>query len=274
MPVNSDTMKRLRISRLGLQLNDLQFKFWPCCFLSEDFSSACRTPNATKEYNRQKRFQHPHISTFLGIGICNLRFEKAARWQDAVQLFQEIPTARLCPSLVSFNSLISCLEKAGQWQLAVLTLLGMADPSNDDPATAATAAASTVPCVPDLLTFNAAISSCEKGAQWQWAIQIFDMMCLCQLRIAPDAISFNAVISSSTEQVECSTNSFPFVLSAYPRKQGRLQDYHNSRILCLAPFSYFSVTSPLRLIGEVCTMAGFFGPTSSHAGIGGASKHH
>jgi len=200
MPVNSDTMKRLRISRLGLQLNDLQFKFWPCCFLSEDFSSACRTPNATKEYNRQKRFQHPHISTFLGIGICNLRFEKAARWQDAVQLFQEIPTARLCPSLVSFNSLISCLEKAGQWQLAVLTLLGMADPSNDDPATAATAAASTVPCVPDLLTFNAAISSCEKGAQWQWAIQIFDMMCLCQLRIAPDAISFNAVISSSTEQ--------------------------------------------------------------------------
>lgn len=153
-----------------------------------------------KEYNRQKRFQHSHISTFLGIGICNLRFEKAARWQDAVQLFQEIPTARLCPSLVSFNSLISCLEKAGQWQLAVLTLLGMADPNNDEPATAATAAASTVPCVPDLLTFNAAISSCEKGAQWQWAIQIFDMMCLCQLRIAPDAISFNALISSSTEQ--------------------------------------------------------------------------
>ena len=221
MPVNSHRMKRLGRLSVGWSFNSTTYS-------SSSFSSACRTQIPQKKYNRQMGFQHPHRSTFLGIGTCNLRFEKAARWQDAVHFFQEIPTARLCPSLVSFNSLISCLEKAGQWQLAVLTLLGMADPSNGNPATAATAAtattaatasASTVPCVhPDLLTFNAAISSCEKGAQWQWAIQIFDMMCLCQLRISPDAISFNAVISSSTEQ---SSLHIPFILCsplAYPRK--------------------------------------------------------
>jgi len=47
---------------------------------------------------------------------------------------------------------------------------------------------------PDLFTFNAAISSCQKGAEWQWALEMFDVMR--QSKITPDTISFNALISS------------------------------------------------------------------------------
>ena len=126
-----------------------------------------------------------------------LRFEKAARWQAAVHLFHEIPTARFCPSLVSFNSLISCLKEAGQWQLSLWTLLQMVHPTCNLGGKAISAVNQLrVPSIwPDIFTFNATISSCANGAHWQWAIQIFDIMC--RSRTTPDTITFNAMISSS-----------------------------------------------------------------------------
>eukprot|EP00438_Fugacium_kawagutii_P036114 Skav236833 [mRNA] locus=scaffold1027:25194:25580:+ [translate_table: standard] len=106
-----------------------------------------------------------------------IRFEKVGLWQNALQLFQDISTARLRPNGVSLNSLMCCLEKAGQWQLALLSLRRC-----------------PITTGPDLFSFNSAISSCEKGAQWQWALQILDVMV--SGSHTPDTISFSAAISS------------------------------------------------------------------------------
>merc|ERR1712048_480113 len=45
---------------------------------------------------------------------------------------------------------------------------------------------------PNVISFSAAISACEKGAQWPWALSLFDGMQ--KARIQPDVITFNAAI--------------------------------------------------------------------------------
>merc|ERR1711933_500087 len=45
---------------------------------------------------------------------------------------------------------------------------------------------------PDVITYNAAISACEKGAQWPRALSLFDRMQ--KARIQPDVITYSAAI--------------------------------------------------------------------------------
>ena len=46
----------------------------------------------------------------------------------------------------------------------------------------------------NVIGFNAAISACEKGGQWQRALSLFDDMC--KAGVSMDVISFNAAISA------------------------------------------------------------------------------
>merc|ERR1711904_202411 len=45
---------------------------------------------------------------------------------------------------------------------------------------------------PDVISFNAAISACGKGGQWRRAVSLLDEMPKCG--VTPDVISFNAAI--------------------------------------------------------------------------------
>ena len=46
----------------------------------------------------------------------------------------------------------------------------------------------------DTISFNAGISSCEKGGHWRHAIALFELMCHAQVPL--DVITFNSIISS------------------------------------------------------------------------------
>lgn len=46
-----------------------------------------------------------------------------------------------------------------------------------------------------MITYNAAISACEKCLEWQWALHLFSTMP--EARLTPDVISLNAAISAS-----------------------------------------------------------------------------
>ena len=46
----------------------------------------------------------------------------------------------------------------------------------------------------DTISFNAGISSCEKGGHWRHAIALFELMCHAQVPV--DVITFNSIISS------------------------------------------------------------------------------
>ena len=56
-------------------------------------------------------------------------------------------------------------------------------------------------CEPDVYSFNAAISACEKGGQWERALSLLSEMPRCG--IEPDVYSFSAAISA------CATASQP-----------------------------------------------------------------
>ena len=47
---------------------------------------------------------------------------------------------------------------------------------------------------PNVISYNAAISACQKRGEWQQAVSLFRAMP--QARITPDVVSYNAVISA------------------------------------------------------------------------------
>ena len=48
--------------------------------------------------------------------------------------------------------------------------------------------------LPDVITYNAAISACEKGEQWQQVLRILAEMR--SVSVLPDVITYNAAISA------------------------------------------------------------------------------
>ena len=53
---------------------------------------------------------------------------------------------------------------------------------------------------PDLISYNAALSTCSKGDQWQLAISLLSAMTL--EKIEADHVSFNSVLSSFCEGLQ------------------------------------------------------------------------
>ena len=60
--------------------------------------------------------------------------------------------------------------------------------------------------VPNIITYSALISACEKGKQPERALEIFDKME--EQSIAPDIITYNALISACERNGCCSSKLF------------------------------------------------------------------
>ena len=110
--------------------------------------------------------------------------EKASEWQLALLLFETRQSESTdgpsdCePDVVLYNAMISALEKCWQWTLALHFLDQMQLQS----------------LVPDGITYSAVISACEKGLQWQMALSILSLAIALSIEI--DTIAFNSAISS------------------------------------------------------------------------------
>lgn len=86
--------------------------------------------------------------------------------------------------MVLLSALISCCEKASEWQLALL-LFGTRQSESTD---------GLSDCEPDVVLYNAMISALEKCGQWTLALHFLDQMQLQSL--VPDGITYSAVISA------------------------------------------------------------------------------
>ena len=104
--------------------------------------------------------------------------EKRAEWQQALNILQQLDTARLQPSLITCNSCISACEKAGQWQVA-LQLLCEVDARY---------------LQPDVITYNSTISAYQKVTQWQVAMSLSHVA---ELHVGHDIITFNSTLSAA-----------------------------------------------------------------------------
>eukprot|EP00438_Fugacium_kawagutii_P026254 Skav215650 [mRNA] locus=scaffold1588:103067:106206:+ [translate_table: standard] len=94
----------------------------------------------------------------------------AAHWHFALKTFEDIGKA-----VISFNTVLSACEKAGQWQ---------ATPGTGTSVTLGDIVAMVLcfeemtkeEVLPDVISYNAVISSFAKGKQWRRALKIFDTM--------------------------------------------------------------------------------------------------
>ncbi|CAK9101589.1 unnamed protein product [Durusdinium trenchii] len=136
---------------------------------------------------------------------------RAAAWQAALELFAKMVEVASADA-VSYSVAISAAEEATAWQDALLLLL--ATPRDAAAPLAFAAAISTVAragharwpwalellrqmareeVLPDVVCFNAAISSCEKAGQWPQALSLLDEL---GRRRTASVVSYSAAISA------------------------------------------------------------------------------
>ena len=117
----------------------------------------------------------PHVYSYsAAISAC----EKGGQWQEALKLFDAMPQSKVQPNVYSYSAAISACEKGGQWQQALMLFDAMPQAKVQ----------------PDVISYNSTISACEKGGQWQQALKLFDAMP--QAKVQPDVISYSAAISA------------------------------------------------------------------------------
>eukprot|EP00397_Hematodinium_sp_SG-2012_P010854 GEMP01010980.1.p1 GENE.GEMP01010980.1~~GEMP01010980.1.p1 ORF type:complete len:618 (+),score=142.76 GEMP01010980.1:258-2111(+) len=128
---------------------------------------------------------------------------KAAQWKLAMKLLRRIPS----PDVISYNTVISACDKAGEWETALRVLYGLkktmrimastkANETDGGGGSSSSTAAPVVKIVrPDVVSYNSAISACEKGHQWELTVRLLRDMCRIK-HMTPDVVSFTAAISA------------------------------------------------------------------------------
>ena len=121
---------------------------------------------------------HPTVVTY-NTTISSL--EKGAQWERALVIFNSmlssVSPAEVSPDVITVNATISSCEKAGKWMHAT-KLLDMAEHGS---------------IAPKVITYNATISSCRKDGRWDIALSLLHEMFLGKL--LPDVVSYNACMA-------------------------------------------------------------------------------
>ncbi|CAK0794992.1 unnamed protein product [Prorocentrum cordatum] len=150
-----------------------------------------------------------HLSYNAGISAC----EKGEQWQRALALLSEMRKAMLEPDVTCYNAGISACQKGEQWQQALALLSEMREarlePDVTQTTTPGSARARRTSSGSELwrccakcgrrswsptFSYNAGISACEKGDQWQRALALLGEMR--EAKLEPDGISYSAGISA------------------------------------------------------------------------------
>eukprot|EP00435_Cladocopium_sp_Y103_P001917 s4561_g1.t1 len=135
--------------------------------------------------------------------------EKAAKWELALFVSEEMPKAQLLPDVVTYNSAIAACESCGVWAKA-LELLDLMDQVGHfwgvwNSVLDFVMEVGFGGAGPDQLQSlvkswvaedreGSAITACEKGFQWTWALQLLQRM-RCR-DLAPDVICCNSLASA------------------------------------------------------------------------------
>eukprot|EP00930_Biecheleria_cincta_P095240 TRINITY_DN87222_c0_g1_i1.p1 TRINITY_DN87222_c0_g1~~TRINITY_DN87222_c0_g1_i1.p1 ORF type:complete len:577 (-),score=112.34 TRINITY_DN87222_c0_g1_i1:569-2269(-) len=108
-------------------------------------------------------------------------------WCWALELFDRMNHQALAAELSVYSGLISACSKArgNGWQMTLLILATMKQ---------------ALSCPPTAVSYNEAISACDQGRQWIWALDLLRVMA--EDEVPPDIISFGAAISACEHACE------------------------------------------------------------------------
>ena len=114
----------------------------------------------------------------ISLSVAILACKGSGRWEQALQLLDEICEMGEMPDVRSYNAAISACAEAGRWREAQQLLDRMSDAG----------------VAPNVISFSAAISACKMAGRWQQGLELLKEMS--DVGVAPDAISFSAAISA------------------------------------------------------------------------------
>ncbi|CAJ1337636.1 unnamed protein product, partial [Effrenium voratum] len=105
---------------------------------------------------------------------------RAARWEGAVQLLEQMPKDAIRPDVVNFNATISACSAASQWPAAIALLQSMQMQQVSG----------------DLISYNATMSACDHAAETTQAAKC--MLLMRAAAVQPDATSYSTLMSAIT----------------------------------------------------------------------------
>ena len=118
---------------------------------------------------------NPNVVTYSSaISAC----EKARKWQEALELLNDMLSRGIKADVTCFNAAISACEKCGQWSKALDLMKKMSDKG----------------CTPDAITYSAAISACGNGQQWEHSLNLLKEMEARGLKA--DTVAYNAAMTA------------------------------------------------------------------------------
>ncbi|CAE7224482.1 Zranb3, partial [Symbiodinium pilosum] len=111
------------------------------------------------------------VPDIVVIGACQNRFQ----WTSSIHLLEALPARSLKPSMVALNAAISACATRWRWAIEVLVSLIQQHQ-------------------PDLHTFVATMDACDRGGQWELALDLLHRMISSRLEL--NAFPFNGVSSA------------------------------------------------------------------------------
>jgi pentatricopeptide repeat protein len=127
--------------------------------------------------------------------------EKGSQGERVLELLSEMRAHGLVPDVITYNTVFDACQKSSQWAHALELLSEMRKygvASNEQYASARdrieTLQRREKLNRPDVISYSAAISACEKGSQWQRALDLLKEMR--EQDVQPDLPCFNAAISA------------------------------------------------------------------------------
>ena len=96
----------------------------------------------------------------------------------------------IAANVVCYNAIISCCEKASEWQTSLELLQQM---SGFVPGKSLKVL-EIQHLTPDVITYNGVISSCEKASEWQLALSLLIQMTVATIRHS--IITYSATVSA------------------------------------------------------------------------------
>merc|ERR1719379_2743863 len=105
--------------------------------------------------------------------------DKAGRWEQALQLLDEMERKRIEPSAATYSAVISACRRGGQWERILDLWAEMKQQHRTQVTTAA--------------TYGAVIEACERARFWEHALRLLGVMQHKQIR--PEVGTYEAAIS-------------------------------------------------------------------------------
>ncbi|CAE7803997.1 EMB2654 [Symbiodinium sp. CCMP2456] len=158
----------------SLSLAALEPNIVGCNAMVFAYGQTCRWRDAVAMVETAGGGFRPNTVTFnSAVGSC----EKAAEWELATVWIEEMRRGHLQPTTMSCNAAISACEKSSRWQISLELLADVWSKR----------------CNMDTITINAVMSSCAK-ASWQQALRGLSLAASLWLQV--NVISMNAAITS------------------------------------------------------------------------------